>query len=134
MSSLISSNSSAKSFEDIRKTAKEDQYQIENEEDFISMYNSDPFFKEKVNFKISEARKRISLNPSLASSASVLKNIKNITFKVNRTIEDKEFLEECLFYEKLISKWEWFFLLSFTDTRIFIKFEICSFIILKLKC
>jgi hypothetical protein len=104
MSSLISSNSSAKSFEDIRKTAKEDQYQIENEEDFISMYNSDPFFKEKVNFKISEARKRISLNPSLASSASVLKNIKNITFKVNRTIEDKEFLEECLFYEKLISK------------------------------
>lgn len=104
MSSLVSSNSSAKSFDDIRKTAKENQYQIESEEDFISMYNSDPFFKEKVDFKISEARKRISANPNLASSVSALKNIKNISFKLNRAIEDQEFLEECLFYERLISK------------------------------
>lgn len=52
MSTLTSSFGSGKSFDDIRKTAKENSYHIDNEEEFIEMYSNDPFFKEKINCKI----------------------------------------------------------------------------------
>ena len=121
MSSLLTSNSSLKSFDDIRKTAKENQYQIENEEDFIEMYNSDPFFKEKVDFKITETRKRISKNPSFNSSASLLKDVKNISFKLNKTrssLNSASFMKASL-QNRLLNENDIFYCL-FTETSTFI--------------
>lgn len=62
------------------------------------MYNSDPFFKEKVDNKIIDAHKRIAKNPSLGLGVPVLSDMSNISFKENKTLSDREFVEECLFY------------------------------------
>lgn len=56
------------------------------------MYLNDPFFKEKVDWKIMEAQKRISKNPGLASAATTVKDLKSLSSKLNKTLEDHEFV------------------------------------------
>lgn len=82
MSSLVKSATSLKSFQEIRKTAKHIDYKIETEQDFITHYQNDPFFREKINIKIEQAHKKMLKNPSLVTTHLTENDGNNLAFKL----------------------------------------------------